>query len=333
MSSLSNKNFELKPLVDKLKSAEESYHKDHGAVNYQSPAYRSFFRAISRIQGRSRPQLLNWDLISFAGDHGKLKGVDVPRFKTGEFLLSLMKSDDKPRYGNPIDFNHYGLDFGVDYQFESNLSYWLNHSNKLVNSKIKARTEGFDAYPAMTDDEMSQAFYSGRKLVDRASYKDRDFLAFHSLGEGQLPSVYALAWALSASDAQAWEAYFPDYFTKAISLEIERFIKKHPISHNPFTNLCFFAGYETVAMIGAMIRCGELGMPFMAADPMTVISFQYACKILPGLEKYGFLLSNYSLHLNEGFQTIPEIITYNPSGEEWYALFWKVLYELRMHQA
>jgi hypothetical protein len=330
MSSLSNKSFdlaELKPLHPSLKKRVKQA---HWQDDFFSVERKNFFLWLAKVQGREKPSLVATDLISFAGDHGIHKTIEGPKFRSGDFLLeALHKPNQFEGFSDQRSFKHYWVDLGVDYQFESNFNYWLNHSNKLINSKVKPRTESFDLYPAMTDDQLSMAFYNGRKLVDRAFYQERDLILFHSLGEGQLASVYALAWALSISDCKAWEGYLPGYFSKARVAELLKSTKRHPISHNPFTNLCFFGGFEIVSLVGAQIRAAEKGIPFLLADPASIIAWQYAALICPGIESRGYAIGRFAKHLSNRFGKLKDNLSYSPEGEEWYPFHWQLLQEIR----
>lgn len=336
MSSLNNLSFDLKPLKPLKAELKEDIHAEKSGqkLNFQPRAFFQFFTWLNRVQGKGQAQLLDIDILSFAGDHGINAEFTTPRFRSGEFLMEAMRQETMPELwkGN-LSLQHYWVDLGVDYAFESNISYWLNHNNKLINSKIKARTESFSSYPAMTDDELAEAFYSGRKLVDRAHYQEKDLLVLHSLGEGQIFSVYALAWALSISDAKAWTQYLPAWLSPDVEQEIQRLAKKHPISHNPFTNLCFYGGFETVALCGAIIRAAEKGIPFLLADPMAIIAWQYAAKIVPGVEQYGYAVGSFAEHLSKDYGSFKENMTYTASGREWYPFIWKMQQELRQYNA
>lgn len=331
MSSLSNKSFDLKPLKPLHAELQNRLESASAKADFQEESYIQFFTFLAQLQGGKLPRMVDWDLISFAGDHGIAKTFKEHQdFKTGPFLMEAMRNERLPQFGSKGNgFQHYWVDLGVDYAFESNFNYWLNHSNRLINSKIKPSTESFDLYPSMTDDELSIAFHTGQKMVDRAHYHNRDLLCFHSLGQGQVYSVYALAWALSISKAKAWAELLPSYYSLEKLEEVIRLTKKHPISHNPFTNLCFFGGFEIVALVGAILRAGEKGVAFILADPASIIAWQYAAKISPGIEKRGYALGRFASSLGPSFNVLPESIHYSPSGEEWYPFFWKLKHELR----
>lgn len=319
MSSLSNKVFEFKPLAEAkdFKIKEALSRSNH----YLPKAYLDFINWLSRFQDKNQARLLEVDLLSFAGDHGVIKDLGGARFRTGDFLLECLKSPDKnlsqALSSQKIKVHHYWLDLGIDFQFESSLHYWLNHSNKLVNSKVKGGTESFALYPSMTDTEMAEAFYNGQKFVDRSVYHQRDLLILHSLGEAQLYSVYALAWALSASDAEHWSQLFPHTLKLSRRSEIQRLAKRHPLSHDPFTNLCFYGGLEIVALCGAILRCAEKGIPFVLSDPGSIIAWQYAAKIAPGIEHYGFAIGEIAGHLADSFNTLREPMAYSPEAMDW----------------
>lgn len=325
MSSLSSKAFHLKPLPDSAAS-----HPRGGGSAFIPLGFCEFFEWLQKVQGLERPRLLDIELLSFMGDHGVSKEFSFPRIKSEGYVLEALKQEESPNLFNAaVKFQHHWVDLGLDYKFEADISYWLNHSNKLVNSKVKRRTESFGAYPAMTDTEMSTAFYNGRKLIDRANYLERDLMVFHSGGEGQILSLYILSWALSMQDAQYWMRQFPATLSLEVIEELEKFAKKHPISHDPFTNLCFYGGLETVALCGAMIRCAEKGIPFLLSDPMSLVAWKYTVKMAPGMQQYGYAVGSFTEYLEDDFPTIPELMLYSPEGKEWQAFLVKCNEALR----
>lgn len=325
MSSLSSKAFHLKPLPDSAASS-----KRRGGSAFLPGGFQEFFDWLQKIQGGESPRLLDIELLSFMGDHGVAKALKSPTYRSEKYVLEALKQDSSLGFGNTsVEFHHHWVDLGLEYKFESDISYWLNHSNKLVNSKVKQGTESFGSYPAMTDTEMSTAFYNGRKLIDRAAYLERDLIVFHSGGKGQVLSLYILSWALKIKDAQFWKKQFPDILKPEIREELEKFAKKHPISHDPFTNLCFYGGLETVAMAGAMIRCAEKGIPFLASDPMSLVAWKYSLKMAPGMEQYGCGIGSFTKYLGEDFLTIPELMIHSPEAKEWPPFLAKCIEALR----
>lgn len=325
MSSLSSKTFHLKEISESAASKLRS-----GGSAFIPTDLLQFFDWLQRVQEAKKPRIIDIELLSFVGDHGVAKEFNVPRLKIERKILDTLKQDESISLLIPATkFQHHWVDLGLEYQFESDISYWLNHSNRLINSKVKRGTESFSSYPAMTDNEMISAFYNGRKLIERAHYQGRDLMVFHSGGEGQALSFYILSWALSLKDAQYWPARFPDTLSPAVCLELEKFAKKHPISHDPFTNLCFYGGLETAALCGAMIRCAEKGLPFLLSDPMSLLAWQYTKQMLPGMQNYGYAIGSFCDYLNSDFPKIPELMLYTQEGGEWQAFLAKCVEGLR----
>jgi nicotinate-nucleotide--dimethylbenzimidazole phosphoribosyltransferase len=322
VSSLSKKGYDLKVLGDNSLKEKILLNANRRLQNSKSLINRDvlmFCRHLAFLQQRLKPQLLDVEILSFASDHGMLEANCDSSLKSGDLLLqSMHPSAQTQLWREQIGLVHYWVNMGVDFSFESNFNYWLHHNNSLINSTVKKRTARFDQYPAMTDSDLAEAFYNGRKLVDRALYQNRDALVLHSLGDGQQNSLYALAWCLGIEQANYWKDRIPSLQNPEKVLVLDKAIKKHPVSHDPFTNLCFFGGFETVALVGAILRCAEKGMPFLVSDPMSIMAWQYAAKIAPGIEDYGFALGNYGEGLSRAFKRVESNMHYSPEGQEWY---------------
>ncbi len=293
MSLLNSRQFQ----INKAPEAPASF-KDKLARAAQlnfSGRHLSFFQQISALQSSVKPGLIKAESFVFLSDHGirpKLKRADSVRDVAHQALASLKRKtliDQNPQQG----LKHYYIDVGLEYSFESNFNFWLNHSNKLVSSKLKEGTESFSLYPAMTHEQMQNAFDIGRKFIDRAHYHNCDMVFLSSAAEASWASVLALLKALYASEPIE---NLGSRLNRPIDQEdlelIDKAFKSHPLSKDHFTNLCFYGGFETAALLGAQIRCAELGLPFVCGDEMAAISWAYAQHIEADLKSYGVLLKD-----------------------------------------
>lgn len=322
MSLLSNRKFspaklrslskEFKNTIDKLPSGSFSH------------LHLSFFKRLATIGSKEKPQLLSAESFVFLGDHGIARKFpelnregDYPR-EILRLLDAKSLVDQNPQQG----LKHYLVDMGLDYSFESNFNYWLNHSQKLINSKIKRETASFHMYPSMSDEELSLAFDAGRKFIDRAHYNSVDLIFFAAKGRGSSASALALLKALEPSRSIEARAHELGLAIKVEELAlIDKAYKSHPISHDPFHNICFYGGFESAACLGAIIRCVEKGIAFVCTDLMSTIMWKYATAIEGQTEIYGILQSGEcrtlmprALFLNESY---PDRLSGDPLFYSW----------------
>lgn len=293
MSLLSNRQFN----IEEPKEVEPAFLKKKVDLNasYFSNRHLDFFKQVASLKKQSSFGLLRAESFVFLADHGISKHLEKEGGKTNiaELALSCLNKksliDQNPQQG----LKHYFIDVGLRYSFESNFNYWLNHSNKLVSSKVKSGTASFTSYPSMTDEELHHAFDIGRKFIDRAHYHNVDLVFLSSAAEGGEASALALLKALKPKTSiEDLVHYLPVKWAKAEIEIIDKSFKSNPLSHEPFHNLCFYGGLESAALLGSILRCCELGMPFIVGDSMTSIMWHYAFKVNENASHYGFCLDD-----------------------------------------
>lgn len=298
MSLLSNRQFNIEEPKPTFPSFLKVLEREEAAL--YSKRHLRFFEKLAFIKSKPSFGLLKAESFVFLSDHGiskHLKAKGGRRKIAEKALVCLNKKsliDQNPQQG----LKHYFIDVGLKYSFESNFNFWLNHSNKLVSSKVKAGTESFSAYPAMTDEDLHQAFDIGKKFIDRAHYHEVDLVFLSSAAEGGEGSALALLKALKPQESilELSKLVNIDWLAEELEL-IDKSFKSNPLSHEPFHNLCFYGGFEAATLIGAILRCSELKIPFVCSDLMASIMWEYAAAINPNVQFYGFCLDDAFLKL------------------------------------
>jgi nicotinate-nucleotide--dimethylbenzimidazole phosphoribosyltransferase len=125
----------------------------------------------------------------------------------------------------------------------------------------------------MTTAECEEAFAIGQKLVEREVYEGVNFLFLNSFGKGEDISFFALLAALKdKAFTDLWESDLRPQFDKDLIDDLSKSLRRHPISHDPFTILSFFGSFETAALCGAIIKGAEKGIALILNSPMAKVA-------------------------------------------------------------
>ncbi|MGB0178101.1 MAG: nicotinate-nucleotide--dimethylbenzimidazole phosphoribosyltransferase [Owenweeksia sp.] len=229
---------------------------------------------IGLIYRSGNPILKKPSLLIFAGDHGITRDFKgrISQENTSDMVLHFLE-DARPlnRLCREQKITLRVVDLGVDHHFENLLSYWLHHGSEHINRKVDLGTQNFTHSPAMTTAQCTEAFETGADLVRQERNNGCNILAIGAIGAGN--RISAIALMVSLLDIRQSE----------IELSAEeddivfRALRKHPKTHDAFTLLTLYGGYEIAAMTGAFLQAAENKMVllvdgFVAAAALLVAS-------------------------------------------------------------
>lgn len=267
--------------------------KPYGALGFFEPlVYR-----MAQAQNTVPPQLKHHTLLIFAGDHGCARNLNFKTdFYTASLILENLQGDSLLQALNKNSrFKIKMIDAGVNYAFEGNLAYWLNHGNRLINAKIGEGTADFTQYPALTTAEAQDAFHLGVRLVNREHHHACNFIAFAGLGKGA--SAACLAICAAVLDCKLTELTAESEQLEGLAIEnlvqlSETALKKHPKTHDAFTILTLYGGYEITALVGAMLRAAELRIVFMVDNLPAAAALLLAAEINKEVARYAIVAAS-----------------------------------------
>ena len=226
-------------------------------------------------------------ILTFVADHGVAKTASLYNNGESDSHEAILHILSKPNYyffqnNSKTLLSHRIADLGTFHSDENNSTFWLHRGQGLINARINSGSANFAEYPAMTTAQCEEAFAVGQKLVEREIYEKVNFLILNSFGRGEDIAFFALLAALEdKSLLELWEAnVFLAYDLKSIE-DISKALRKHPISHDPFTILSFYGSFETAALCGAILKGAEKGIPLILNSPMAKIAAIIAGRINP----------------------------------------------------
>lgn len=152
------------------------------------------------------------------------------------------------------------VDVGVDFSFESNLSYWLHHGNRFINARIGNGADHPLHYPAMPTAHSRAALDLGSKMVQREHHHGCQFLALSSLAWGGPLLAFILHCAATETRpeelAQGTENLLGLPEKEAASLA-RRVLRSHPKTTDGITQLSLYGSYEIAALVGAILEAAS----------------------------------------------------------------------------
>ncbi|MFZ1904225.1 MAG: nicotinate-nucleotide--dimethylbenzimidazole phosphoribosyltransferase [Steroidobacteraceae bacterium] len=210
-------------------------------------------------QGRAQPSIERVHISVFAADHGVTEeGVSAfPAAVTAEMIRNFVRG---------------GAAISV-------LARALNATLEVINLgtvgqaviagahdvALGAGTANFVNGPAMTDEQLNGALEAGRQSVERALAGGAQLYIGGDMGIGNTTAAAALACALLSARPEALAGPGTGLDQRGVARKatvIRRALDKHS-GHlqTPRDALQRLGGFEVAALVGAYLRCAQLGLP------------------------------------------------------------------------
>lgn len=230
-------------------------------------------------------------ILTFVADHG-ISIANTEDQDSHETILHILA---KPNYylfqaEKKAFLNHRIVDLGTFNSDENNSTFWMHRGQGFINARINSGSANFAEYPAMTTAQCEEAFAVGQKLVERELYSGVNFLVLNSFGNGDDIAFFALFAALEEKSLlELWQADCLITYNLKFIVDLSKALRKHPISHEPFTILSFYGSFETAALCGAILKGAEKGISLVLNSPMSKIAAIIAARVNPKVLDYCIL--------------------------------------------
>ncbi len=240
--------------------------------------FEPLLQRLALIHGKFPLPRLKPSVLTFVADHGVSKSLDTTHDEFSDSHASILHILSKPNYyflqaHEKTPLSHRIVDLGAFQSDENNSTFWMHRGQGFINARVNSGSANFADYPAMTTAECEEAFAIGQKLVEREQFEGVNFLFLNSFGQGQDLSYFALLAALKdRSLADLWEENLLPQFESNRIDDLSKSLRRHPLSHDPFTILSFYGSFETAALCGAILKGAEQGVPLILSSPMAKIA-------------------------------------------------------------
>lgn len=218
---------------------------------------------LASLQSNAHPQVNHPWITIFAGDHGVVEenisaypqavtSQMLQNFTTGGAAISVIAKYHQAHL-QVIDCGT----VGEAYQYAG-----------VERHCIRAGTANFAKQAAMNAEECRAALELGKNSVDTAKSKGADIYIAGEMGIGNTCSASALACLLLNDTAEqltgVGTGIGADQLRHKIEV-IEQAIELHHkhVTGDAFKTLCAVGGLEIAAIVGAYIRCAQIGLPII----------------------------------------------------------------------
>ncbi|MDD9316971.1 nicotinate-nucleotide--dimethylbenzimidazole phosphoribosyltransferase [Acinetobacter lactucae] len=236
---------------------------------------------LASLQSTAYPQVSHPWITVFAGDHGVVEEnisaypqavtrQMLQNFTTGGAAISVIAKYHQAHL-QVIDCGTVGEAYeyaGVERHF------------------IRAGTANFAKQAAMSADECRAALELGKKSVDTAKAEGVDIYIAGEMGIGNTCSASALACLLLNDTAEQLTGVGTGIGADQLRHKIEVIEKaielhhKHVVS-DVFKTLCAVGGLEIAAIVGAYIRCAQVGLPIIVDGFISSVAALCAVRMNP----------------------------------------------------
>jgi len=242
---------------------------------------------LCAMQGVDKPCVDNAQIVVFAGDHGITEeGVSAfPQVVTGEMIKNFSAG------GAAITAlaGQQGADFEV---VNVGIVVDLPVMDKVIDATVMAGTANFAKQAAMTTDQLAAALKAGKAAAERAHAKGARLFIGGDMGIGNTSSATALsAWVLN-DDANNHVGPGTGLDAEGVSHKgkvIAAALATHADAMtSPIEALRHVGGLEIAALVGAYIRCAQLGVTVLVDGFITTAAALIAAQIQPKLGTWLF---------------------------------------------
>ncbi|WP_440207216.1 nicotinate-nucleotide--dimethylbenzimidazole phosphoribosyltransferase [Acinetobacter oleivorans] len=236
---------------------------------------------LASLQSNAHPQVNHPWITIFAGDHGVVEEnisaypqavtrQMLQNFTTGGAAISVLAKYHEAHL-QVIDCGT----VGEAYEYVG-----------VERHCIRAGTANFAKQAAMNADECRAALELGKKSVDTAKADGADIYIAGEMGIGNTCSASALACLLLNDTAEqltgVGTGIGADQLRHKIEV-IEQAIELHHkhVTGDAFKTLCAVGGLEIAAIVGAYIRCAQMGLPIIVDGFISSVAALCAVRINP----------------------------------------------------
>jgi nicotinate-nucleotide--dimethylbenzimidazole phosphoribosyltransferase len=262
---------------------------------------------IALIQGTDSPVLHRPTMLTVAADHHICaEGVSpCPVEITWQQCLNFLNGGGGiGLFCKEYGFEHFVVDAGVDYDFESH--------PQLLNCKVRKGTRNFLHEPAMTIDECLCALENGRALIRKLVDSGCNVVGFGEMGIGNTTPASALLAVYGGFPVADCVGPGSGLDANGVSHKatvIETALAKHGISDNPVVNLARFGGLEIATIAGAMLEAAARRMVIITDGFITTSALLAAWSINPKVNDY--VLFSHLSH-EQGHQRMVKLLGGEP---------------------
>ena len=238
---------------------------------------------FSAYQSSLKPVLDKIDVVVMAGDHGVAdEGVSAfPQAVTGEMVKNFATG------GAAISVLSKAMaaDLSV---INVGTVFELPEIDGVIDQRIAAGTKNFCKTSAMTLEQMQKALSVGKTAAQTAAKKGAHVFIGGEMGIANTTSAACVAARLLNKTAVQLAGPGTGLDVQQVGHKAEVISQALALHQTDSTEdvLCAFAGFEMVALVGAYIRCAQLGLPVLVDGYITTAAALAAVQLNASMQPW-----------------------------------------------
>lgn len=240
---------------------------------------------LAGLQDSVTPSVDNTMIRVFAADHGVVEeGISAfPQVVTAEMVKNFASGGA----AITVMARQLKADFGV---INLGTVGELPALKSVKDQRIAPGTKNFCKESAMTDEQVNAALTAGANTADEAKTTGVTLYIGGEMGIGNTTSASALTAALSDTSVVQLVGRGTGVDEEGIKRKIEAVSKGLELhkSDNPYEILRDLGGLEIAGLVGAYIRCAQLGIATLVDGFISSAAALVACKLNPSVRPWLF---------------------------------------------
>lgn len=245
----------------------------------------AFGITLAAMQGTQQPGLEHVWISVFAGDHGvTAEGVSAfPQVVTAEMVRNFARG------GAAISVLAREWNARLEVVNVGTVQA-LEDLPGVLDARVGPGTANFVHEPAMTAAQLHDALEVGHDAAERAAIGGAHLFVGGEMGIGNTTSATAVACSLLNLPAARLAGPGTGLDAAGVGRKaqvIERALARHR-GDQPLVALQRLGGFEIAALVGAYLRCGQLGVPVLVDGFITTVAALVAVRSRPELATWLF---------------------------------------------
>lgn len=163
----------------------------------------------------------------------------------------------------------------------------------LLLRAVAAGTADSRSAPAMTEAQLATALDAGREAVDRAVHAEAQLFIAGEMGIANTTAAAALACMATGEAATVLCGPGTGLDTLGVAHKVaivEQMLCRHTeaAQGQPLAQLRRVGGFEIAALVGALVRCAQRGVPVLIDGFIVSVAALIARQLCPGLDDWSF---------------------------------------------
>lgn len=255
--------------------------KSHG----QWGVVRDIAIQLCSSQNTRHPKLHRPHALVFTGDHGFLDTYQTEDqgYTTQQRVLDFLNfrdpfSDVFRDFPGSIQW----VDTGIEADLHQQVDFWIHQERRVLDRSVHRKTKNFFFEPSLTAQDFLTGLDYGSDVISTLQSKNSSVVFLSAMGTGSDWSSEVLYAALTGEKHGSGESL----------KKLNRALQKHPKTNDAFTLINYYAGFELVGLMGALLQAADFGMYTVVEGRVGHLAYFLARNWYPQIHRFVGLVSD-----------------------------------------